>query len=155
MYPEARFLLNHDEQVSDALNCFMKVLSKSYNLWAVWWSVQHIDILFREKWENEDPYDCCGHLRTEEQDCLAMGEHISQTLSARQERCQVHPSTAATASAGAFNTSLWIIVPIKIMTRGAINSPVTFMQNTVTLCPLYPCADFPTCFCPFQRSLCS
>jgi len=31
--------------------------------------------------------DCCGHLGSEEQDCLAMGEHISQTLSARQEKC--------------------------------------------------------------------
>jgi hypothetical protein len=48
-----------------------------------------------------------------------------------------HPSTAATASAGAFNTSPWLIVLLDRVQRKATNCPVTLMQNTVTLRPLY------------------
>ena len=37
-----------------------------------------------------------------------------------KKNVNVHPSTAATASAGAFNTSLWLIVPLDRMRRVAI-----------------------------------
>jgi hypothetical protein len=55
----------------------------------------------------------------------------------------VHPSTAATASAGAFNMSLWLIALLDRVQRSAINCPVTVMQNTVTLRPLYPYVGCP------------
>ena len=64
-----------------------------------------------------------------------------------KKNVNVHPSTVATASAGACNTSLWSIVPLDAMRRGAMNCPVTFMQNTVTLrAPPHPyvcCPHFP------------
>ena len=55
-----------------------------------------------------------------------------------KKNVNVHPSTAATASTGAFNTSLWLIVPLDRVQRSTINCPVTFMQNAVTLWLIYP-----------------
>jgi hypothetical protein len=60
-----------------------------------------------------------------------------------KKNVNVHPSTAATASAGAFNTSLWLIVLLDRVQRSAINCPVTFTQNTVTLRPLDPYVGCP------------
>jgi hypothetical protein len=54
-----------------------------------------------------------------------------------KKNVNVHPFTAATASAGAFNTSLWLIVSLHRMRRGAINCPVAFTQKIVTLRFLY------------------
>jgi hypothetical protein len=56
-----------------------------------------------------------------------MGEHISKPFQPGKINVNVHPSTAATASAGVFNRSVWLIVPVERIKRVAIYCPVTFM----------------------------
>jgi hypothetical protein len=40
-------------------------------------------------WLEENPYDVCRNLWLEIQDCLSMGEHDGQLISASQEKCHV------------------------------------------------------------------
>lgn len=40
-------------------------------------------------WLEENPYDVCRNLWLETQDCLSMGEHDGQLISASQEKCHV------------------------------------------------------------------
>lgn len=87
----------------------------------------------------ENPYDVCRSLWLEMQDCLSMGEHDGQLISASQEKCHVMHFFF-------FNFCCW---DKKV---GGVICPVAFIQNVVALRSLSHDAGLSASVSQFRRS---